>query len=139
MEEPADGDTQVKQRKGRQATGERKIYNIHQRNRDDTDFEAERIGDQVFALKQGDQDYIQEDERTEQPHLTLGNVDCIPLSPNNISSLLDTTIRNNDRNQNIVGSMNYFVAQSRPQPHPLYYQYYMSDSQSYTVPGWQLY
>ena len=75
----------------------------------------------------------------EHQDLTLGNVDCIQHFPNNISSLLGTTIRNNDANQNIVGSLNYFVPQSQPQPHPLYYQYYMPDSQSYTVSGWQLY
>ena len=109
MEEPADGDTQVKQRKGRQATGERKIYNMRQRNRGDIGFEAERIEDYVFAMKQGNQGYIQEDECTEKPDLTLGNVDCMPRSPNNISSLLGTTIRNNDANQNIVGSVKYFV------------------------------
>ena len=139
MEESADGDGRVKQRKGRQAMGERKIYNMRQRNRGDIDFEAERIKDHVFAMKQGDQGYIQEDECTEKPDLTLGNVDCMPRSPNNISSLLGNTIRNNDANQNIVGSVKYFVPQSRTQPHPLYYQYYFPDSQSYTVPGWQLY
>ena len=93
---------------------------MRQRNRVDIDFEAERIEDHIFAMNQGDQYYIQEDEPTEQPNLTWGNVDCIPCSPNNISSLLGTTIRSNDPNQNIVGSVNYFVPQSWPQPHPLY-------------------
>ena len=88
-------------------------------------------------MKQGDQGCVQADEHTEQPDLTLGNEDCIPHFPNNISSLLGTTIRENDDNQNIVGSVNYFVPQSRSQSHPVYYQYYMPDSQSYTV--WQLY
>ena len=133
MEETPDGDMRVKQRNGRQATGERKIYNMRQRSRRDVDFEAERNEDHVFAMKQGDQCYIPADEHTEQLDLTLGNVDCIPRFPNNTSSLLSTTIRNNDDNQNIVGSLNYFVPQSRP--HPVYYRYYMPDSQSYIVPG----
>ena len=90
-----------------------------QRSRADFDFEADRNKDLVFAMKQGDQGYIQPDEHTEQPDLNLVNVECIPRFPNNISSLLGTTIRNNDGNQNIVGSVNYFVPQSRAQPHPL--------------------
>ena len=58
LEESADGDRLVKQRKERQATGERKIYNMHQSNREDIDFEAERTEDDVFVMKQGDQGYI---------------------------------------------------------------------------------
>ena len=112
---------------------------MRQSNREDIDFEAEKTEDDVFVMKQGDQVYIQEDEHAEQPDLTLENVGCIPRSPNNISSLLGTTIRNNVVIQNTVGSVNYFVPQSQPQPHPLYYQCYMPDSQRYTVPGWQLY
>ena len=56
---------------------------MRQRNREDIDFDAERI--------EGDQGYIPEDEHTEQPDLTLGNLDCIPCFPNNVSSLLGTT------------------------------------------------
>ena len=139
LEETADGDMRVKQRKGGQATGERKNDNMRQRSRGDIDFEAVKNEEHVFAMKHGDQGYIQADEHTVKPDLTLGNMDCIPRFRNNIFSLLGTTIRNNDDNQNIVGSVNYFVPQSRPQPHPMYYQYYMSDSQNYTVPGRQLY
>ena len=86
----------LKQRKGRQTTGERKIYNMRQRNRGDVNFETEKIEEQAFAMKQGDQGYIPADEHTEQPNLTLGNVDCIPHFPNNMSSLLGTTISNNN-------------------------------------------
>lgn len=77
MEKIADGDTRVKQRKGIQATGERKIYNTHQRNRGDIDFKAKRIEVCVFAIKLDNQGYNTEDEHTEQPDLTLGNVDSI--------------------------------------------------------------
>ena len=72
-------------------------------------------------FKQGNQGYISEDGHTEQPDLTLGNVDCIPRFPNSISSHLGTSIRNNDDNQNIVGSV-YFVPQSRTQSRLVYYQ-----------------
>ena len=75
LEEAADSDMRVKQRKGRQATGERKTCNIRQRSRGDIDFEAERIEDHIFAMKQGDQSCIPEDEYTEQAYLTLGNMD----------------------------------------------------------------
>ena len=112
---------------------------MHQRSSGDVDFEAERIEDHAFAIKQSNQGYIPADEHTDQPNLNLGNADCIPRFPDNISSLLGTTNRNNDGNQNTVGSVNYFVPQSRSQPHTVYHQYYMPDSQSYTVPGWQLY
>ena len=60
-------------------------------------------------------------------------MDCIQRFSNNICSLLGTTIRNNDDNQNIVGSVNYFVPHF--QAHPLYYYHSMPDSQSYTVLG----
>ena len=112
---------------------------MHQRSSGDVDFEGERIEDHAFAIKQSNQGYIPADEHTDQPNLNLGNADCIPRFPDNISSLLGTTNRNNDGNQNTVGSVNYFVSQSRSQPHTVYHQYYMPDSQSYTVPGWQLY
>lgn len=39
----------------RQATGERKIYNMLQRNRRDVDFEAGKIEGYVFAMNQRDQ------------------------------------------------------------------------------------
>ena len=78
---------------------------MRQRNREDIDFDAERI--------EGDQGYIPEDEHTEQLDLTLENLDCIPCFPNNVSSLLGTTIRNNDDNQNIFRSVNFFVPQSQ--------------------------
>ena len=68
-------------------------------------------------MKQGDCYYNPENKQAEQPNLTLGIVDCIPRFPNNISSLLGTTIGNKD----------------------VYYQYYMTDSQSYTVPDCHLY
>ena len=102
LEEIADGDMKVKQRKGKHATGERKVCNMHQSNREDIDFEAERTEDRKFAMKQDNRSYSPEDQHTEQPDLTLKNVDCIPSFPNNISSLLGTTIRNNDGNRNIV-------------------------------------
>ena len=86
-------------------------------------------------MKQGNRGYSPEDEHTEQPDLTLKNLDCIPNFSNNISSLLGTTIRNNDSNLNIVGSVNYSVAQSQSQAYPVYYQYYMPDNQSCIVPG----
>ena len=86
-------------------------------------------------MKQSNRGYSSEDEHTEQPDLTLKNLDCIPSFSNNISSLLGTTIRNNDSNLNIVGSVNYFVPQSQSQVYPVYYQYYMPDNQSYIVPG----
>ena len=86
-------------------------------------------------MKQGNRGYSPEDEYTEQPDLTLKNLDCIPSFSNNISSLLGTTIRNNDSNLNIVGSVNYSVAQSQSQVYPVYYQYYMPDNQSCIVPG----
>ena len=76
---------------------------MRQRNREDIDFDTERI--------EGDQGYIPEDEHTEQPDLTLENLDCIPCFPNNVSSLLGTTTRNNDDNQNIFRSVNFFVPQ----------------------------
>ena len=60
-----------------------------------------------MAMKKGDQGYIPEDEYTKQTDLPLGNVECITRFPNNVSSLLGTTIRNNDDNQNIEGSVNY--------------------------------
>ena len=88
----------------------------------DINFEAEGIEDHTFVMKQCD-------KHTKQPHLTLGNVDCIPFFPNSISSLLGTAIRNNDGNQNIGGSVNYFVGQLQSQPHHVYYQYCMADSQ----------
>ena len=84
MEEIADGDMRVKQRKERQTTDERKIYNMRQRSRGDVNFESEKIEEHAFAMKQGDQGYTPADEHTEQPNLTLGNVDCIPHSPNNV-------------------------------------------------------
>ena len=102
LEEIAAGDIKVKQRKGKHATGERKVCNMHQSNREDIDFEAERTEDRKFAMKQDNRSYSPEDQHTEQPDLTLKNVDCIPSFPNNISSLLGTTIRNNDDNRNIV-------------------------------------
>ena len=88
----------IKRRKGRQATDKQKVYNIRQRNKGDIDFEAERIEDDTFEMKQGDRDNNPEDKHTEQPDLTFENVDCIPHFPNNISSCLGTTIRNNDGN-----------------------------------------
>lgn len=90
-------------------------------------------------MKQGNRGYSPEDEHTEQPDLTLKNLDCIPSFSNNISSLLGTTIRNNDSNLNIAGSVNYFVPQSQSQVYRMYYQYYMPDNQSYIVPGQHLY
>ena len=129
----------VKQRKGKHATGERKVCNMCQSNREDIDFEAERTEDRKFAMKQDNRSYSPEDQHTEQPDLTLKNVDCIPSFPNNISSLLGTTIRNNDDNRNIVCLENQFVPQPQSQPHPVYYHYYMPDNQSYTVPDWHSY
>ena len=102
LEEIADGDMKVKQRKGKHAAGERKVCNMHQSNRENIDFEAKRTEDRKFAMKQDNRSYSPEDQHTEQPDLTLKNVDCIPSFPNNISSLLGTTIRNNDDNRNIV-------------------------------------
>ena len=67
-------------------------------------------------MKQGDCGYSPEDKHTEQPDLTLETVECIPRFPNNISSPLGPTIRNNDDKQNIVGSENYFVPQYQPHP-----------------------
>ena len=64
----------------------------------DTDVEVERIENHIFAIKQGDQSYIPEDKHTEQPDLILLNVGCIPRFPNNISSLLGSTVGNNDHN-----------------------------------------
>ena len=119
MEETANGNMRVKQSKRRQATCERQVYNVHQRNREDINSEAERIEDHKFAMKQGNRGYSPEDEHTEQPDLTLKNVNCIPSFPNNISSLLATTIRNNDDNQNIVDSVNYYMLQPQSQPHPV--------------------
>ena len=121
LEESTDSDMRVKQRKGNQATGKRKIYDICQRSRGDVDFEAERIKDHTFAIKQGDQGYVPADEHRDQPNLTLWNVDCIPRFSNNISCHLGTTIRNNDDNENIVASVNYFVPRSQLQLHPVYY------------------
>ena len=110
---------------------------MRQRNKGDIDFEAEMTEDHTFAMKQGNRCYSPENNYTEQPDLTLGNVDCIPRFPNNISSLLGTTIKNNNANQNTVDSVNYFLHKS--QRRPVYYQYYFSDSQSYSVPSWHLY
>ena len=59
---------------------------MHQRSSGDVDFEAERIEDHAFAIKQSNQGYNPADEHTEQPNLTLGNVDCIPRFPDNIFS-----------------------------------------------------
>ena len=103
LEESADGNMRVKWRKGRHATGERKVYNMRQRNKGDIDFEAGRFEDHTFAVKQGGRGYSPADKHAEQPDLTLGSVECIECFPKNISSLLGTTIRNNNDNQNIVG------------------------------------
>lgn len=89
-------------------------------------------------MKQDDCGYSPEDKRAEQPDLTLGNVDWIPCIPNNISSYLGATTRNDDDNQNIVCSANCFLTQSLSQPHPVYYQHYMPTSQSCTLPGWHI-
>ena len=78
------------------------------------------------------------DKHTEQPDLTLGNVDCVRCIPNNISSHLGTIIRNKDDNQNIMCSANYFLPQPQSHPHPVYYQHYMPTSQTYTLPGWHI-
>ena len=94
----------VKRRKARQATGESKLHNMGQRNKRDIDFE-----DHTFALKQGNRRYSPADHYTKQPGLTLGNVSCILPFPNNISSLLGTTIKNNNDKQNIVDSVNHFL------------------------------
>ena len=90
---------------------------MHQQNRGNIDFEAGRIEDHTFAMKQGYHGYSPEDKHTERPELTLGNVGCIPHFPNNISSLLGTSIRKNNDNLNTMGSVNYVVPQ--PQPHPV--------------------
>lgn len=60
-------------------------------------------------MKQGNRGYSPEDEHTEQPDLTLKNLDGIPSFSNNISSLLGTTIKNNNDKQNIVDSVNHFL------------------------------
>ena len=94
-----------KSKKGKTSNrGTKNLQHVSEEQRD-FDFETERI--------EGDQGYISEDEHTEQADLTLGNMDCIPRFPNNVSSLLGDSIRNNDDNQNIVRSVNYFVPQSQ--------------------------
>ena len=45
---------------------------MRQRSSGNIDFEAEKNEDHTFAMKQGDRSYIQADEHTEQPDLTLG-------------------------------------------------------------------
>lgn len=72
----------------RQATGERKIYNMLQRNRRDVDFEAGKIEGYVFAMNQRDQGCIPEDEHREQSESTLGNGNYISRFPSNNSFLL---------------------------------------------------
>ena len=84
-----------------------------QRKQWEINFEVKRTEVYTFVMKPGDCGYSPEDEHAEQTDWTLGNVGCILRFPNNISSLLATTIANNDDNQNIVGSVNYTV----PQPH----------------------
>lgn len=61
---------------------------MHQRNRWTIDFEAERVEDYIFSMKQDHRGYRSEDKHTEQPDLALANVDCILRFPNNISSFM---------------------------------------------------
>lgn len=103
FEKTEDRNLRLKQRKGRQTKGKRKIYSIRQRK---------RIEYYTFTMKQNDYCYNPDNKHVEQPNLTLGNVDCIHRFPNNISLLVGTTIKSNNNNKNIASSLNYILLQS---------------------------
>ena len=50
LEEATDSDMRVKQRKEDNQEGNKKLYNMRQRNRGDIDFEPERIENHTFAM-----------------------------------------------------------------------------------------
>ena len=50
LEEATDSDMKVKQRKEDNQEGNKKLYNMRQRNRGDIDFEPERIENHTFAM-----------------------------------------------------------------------------------------